>query len=337
MAMENDEIGEGVGLGIGLIQEYGPPFESGLPLGSSINVPADSEALVVRNGEPLDVLPSGRHSVHPANLPLLVQKARLQPDHTGTVDARIYLIKTGRVEGVPWESLHVLSRNRKHGLMFISLKGQCSLRVTDSRQWFAAVFKAGMAVAKEHRTGVASAFPTLLPRAGQDKSFANSNIRQLADFFLIASIQSCVELTTQKLKLAPDQILTSQEELRSACQVSVAQQLPSIGVECDAFRLEEVSQPYRAPCARCGSETAKTAYGVFRRNISLFFVRFTASREGNLCVPCALKVAIGYNATMLVVGWWGYIGAILTPIYSVQNLYNLAGILIARKIPTRTF
>jgi hypothetical protein len=137
------------------------------------------------------------------------------------------------------------------------------------------------------------------------------------------------------MSLPPDQAPQAREPIRAAAGQAVALWLSGIGVQCTAFDLDTVAAPDRAPCAGCGSRVAPTGYGHFRRTISLLYVRFTAQKEGNFCVPCAWKISAGYNSMMLVLGWWGFIGLVLTPIYFAQNLYYLTRIVSGPKAAPR--
>ena len=133
------------------------------------------------------------------------------------------------------------------------------------------------------------------------------------------------------LNLPPAEAAAAKETIRAAIGHAAAGWLASVGLHCPAFDLESVSPPRRTPCVICKSATAPTGYGLFQRNISLLYVRFTAKKEGNFCVPCALKTAGAFNAVMLVAVWRGLLGLIFTPIYFVQNLYYVTRIMTGTK------
>lgn len=78
-----------------------------------------------------------------------------------------------------------------------------------------------------------------------------------------------------------------------------------MSVQCYNLDIDRLPDVKRAPCADCGSMTAPTNYGIFRRNMSLLYVRFGAKRDGNFCTRCAFLVSGSYNMVMLVCGWWG--------------------------------
>ena len=131
--------------------------------------------------------------------------------------------------------------------------------------------------------------------------------------------------------MPPESAAQATEAIRTAAGHSAAGWLQSVGLHCSAFDLDTVAPPRRTPCVVCKSATAPTGYALFQRNISLLYLRFTARQEGNFCVPCAWKTSAAYNGVMLVAGWWGLIGLVLTPVYFFSNLYYLTRVLGSAK------
>lgn len=72
-------------------------------------------------------------------------------------------------------------------------------------------------------------------------------------------------------------------------------------------------------CQCCGIEapTKKTA---FYQNIGALVMRFSKSIEGNLCKSCIHKNFWSMSGTTLVLGWWGMISLILTPLFLLNNI-----------------
>lgn len=72
-------------------------------------------------------------------------------------------------------------------------------------------------------------------------------------------------------------------------------------------------------CQRCGN-MRQTAHVTFHRNVGMLFIRRTYKLEGNLCKSCVRKHFGEFMVKNLVLGWWGTISLIMTPIYGVQNV-----------------
>ena len=88
--------------------------------------------------------------------------------------------------------------------------------------------------------------------------------------------------------------------------------------------------PYQAPaveggrrriifCQGCGNE-APTRYVEFHQNIGALVMRFHKSVRGNLCKSCIHKRFWEFTLMNCVVGWWGLISLVVTPIFIVNNL-----------------
>ena len=72
-------------------------------------------------------------------------------------------------------------------------------------------------------------------------------------------------------------------------------------------------------CQRCGSMRA-TAHVSFHRNVGMLFIRRTYKMEGNLCKSCIRNHFGEFMAKNLLLGWWGTMSLIITPIYAIQNV-----------------
>ena len=85
------------------------------------------------------------------------------------------------------------------------------------------------------------------------------------------------------------------------------------------------TQAARAPnlqnvmrCQSCGG-MRQTARVSFHRNVGMLFIRRTYKIEGNLCKSCIRKHFGDFMVKNLLLGWWGTISLIVTPIYAIQN------------------
>ncbi len=287
------------------------PAASGLLLGSRLDIPPGYAGVLVKDGKAFDILPPGSHVIDQATLPQLMQKMKPRSGASDIMPlpASVFLVQTALPRTLPWGARTILSQSAAYGLTYTTLEGKCAVQIADPARFCAVVLSTG---------GKALAQPGVSPA-------------QVADYVLQAGLSARAAEAVGKMKLAPEQALAAREAIRSAVGAQAAQWLYNIGVHCHSFDLETVAEPDLAPCAGCGSATVPTAYGKFLRNISLLYIRFTARKEGNFCVPCAWKISAGFNSVMLVCGWWGYVGLVLTPVYFFQNLYHLTRIVTGPK------
>ena len=72
-------------------------------------------------------------------------------------------------------------------------------------------------------------------------------------------------------------------------------------------------------CQVCGVE-APTRHVEFHQNIGALVVRFSKSVRGQLCKSCINRHFWSMTGTTLVLGWWGLISLIVTPIFLVNNV-----------------
>jgi hypothetical protein len=74
-----------------------------------------------------------------------------------------------------------------------------------------------------------------------------------------------------------------------------------------------------ARCQRCGN-MRPTARVSFHRNVGMLLMRRSYKIEGNLCKGCVRKHFREFTVKNLMLGWWGTISMIITPIYAIQNV-----------------
>ena len=71
-------------------------------------------------------------------------------------------------------------------------------------------------------------------------------------------------------------------------------------------------------CQLCRS-MRQTAHVKFERNIGMLVLRQTRRLEANLCKTCVGKEFWNFQGMNLLLGPWGVISLIITPIYLVTN------------------
>ncbi len=286
--------------------ELHPATANGLMLGSLVDVPEGAAGVVVKEGRPLDVLPPGPHLLDMALLPLTMQALKIKPGAMiqAPLPAAVFLVQTASPWTTVWRSQALLSKSAQFGMTYTTLAGRATVQVSNPASFCGAVLSAG----------------------GSNLATGAATMPQVIDGFVRGGLQALAAGAVLPLGLPPEQAAASSEVIRTAAGHAAASWLSSVGLHCTAFDLDSLAPPSRNPCVVCKSATAPTGYGVFMRNISLLYLRFTAKKEGNFCAPCAWKTAGAFNGVMLVAGWWGLIGLVLTPVYFCQNLYHLAKI-----------
>ena len=293
------------------IIELHPVTINGLMLGSILEVPEGTAGVIVKEGRPLDVLPPGRHLLDASLLPLTMQALKIKPGAIiqAPLPAAVFLVQMRSPWTTAWRCQALLSKSARYGMTYTALAGRATVQVSNPAAFCGAVLAAG----------------------GSNLATGAATMPQVIDGFLRGNLQALAAAAVPPLNLPPEQAPAASEAIRTAAGHAAAGWLSSVGLHCTAFDLDSVAPPSRTPCVVCKSATAPTGYGVFMRNISLLYLRFTAKKEGNFCAPCAWKTAGAFNGVMLVAGWWGLIGLVLTPVYFFQNLYHLAKIVSGTK------
>lgn len=85
-------------------------------------------------------------------------------------------------------------------------------------------------------------------------------------------------------------------------------------------------------CQACGIE-APTKNVEFHQNIGALIMRFSKSIKGNLCKSCIHKHYWQFTAINLLLGWWGMISLIFTPIFLINNFVRYMLCLSMEPVP----
>jgi hypothetical protein len=72
-------------------------------------------------------------------------------------------------------------------------------------------------------------------------------------------------------------------------------------------------------CQMCRN-TRHIKYVVFHRNVGMLVQRQTHSIKASLCRSCLHNVFLEYTYKNLLLGWWGMISLVVTPIFFLMNL-----------------
>lgn len=77
-------------------------------------------------------------------------------------------------------------------------------------------------------------------------------------------------------------------------------------------------------CQLCGN-MRQTALVQFQRNIGMLVLRQTRTIQGYLCKTCVGKTFWKFEGLNLLLGPWGVISLIMTPIYLITNIVAYVG------------
>ena len=293
-----------------LIYPYATTASHGITFGSQITIPLGYAGLVIMDNKPYDAIGPGEYTINTQIFPLLAQKLKLSPGQQpkNNVNISVFLLNILGPVVLTCRALPLVTKNRQHGVTYIELRTRCSVRIVNPNLFYSSLQKGWG--------------PMLKKQSDEKKnSLSSLSMGKQAEAFLVGTVNAAMAAAIGQLKLAPERFNDARDAIGGAVTNFSVAALTNLGVECTGFEISNAPEVYRAPCAACKSVTAPTAYGVYKRTTSLLIVRFTKTREGNFCTPCAAKISAGFNGAMLVCGWWGYIGIVLTPIFLVQNCF----------------
>ena len=74
-------------------------------------------------------------------------------------------------------------------------------------------------------------------------------------------------------------------------------------------------------CQVCGT-MRQTSNVTFHRNIGMLVARQTIKMQGNMCKTCLGKKYWEFQGKGLLLGPWGMISLVVTPIYLITNTVN---------------
>lgn len=308
--------------------------ESELEPGLSITVKPGTAVVFAHKGRPTDVWQEGSYTIDAASLPEASKRVKIQafgPKSKLQLDAYIVDLSP---QDVAWESGVTISKDRKNGVTHSAIAGRAGFQVVDPAAFVMSMLAESVELAKLTGDKMAQMFPTFLKGKSTKYSaqFAKQNVGSVAETIVKAWCEILVYQQVSALRPDPANFEASKDSIYKSSGAAIEGWLAKHGCKLVVYSVDTLQAVQRDPCQSCGSETAPTGYAIFRRNISLFYVRFDSSVEGNYCVPCACKVSFLTNCVMLIAGWWGIVGIILTPVYLVLNVANLVGVIIAKKV-----
>ncbi|BDI28462.1 hypothetical protein CCAX7_005130 [Capsulimonas corticalis] len=294
----------------------GPPLitlhataANGFQYGAPFSVPEGWVGLITLKNEATDCVGAGQYVADAATLPQLALKARLKPGEQPRkpLALSLYLMPWGAPANISWKADPIAVSAGAH--LTYQLSGRSSVRVAHPVVYFNTM-QSNLREFMKKLTKESKAMVAGMPIAAQTNQY------------LKLSISYALENTPALSPAAYSGNPAMRDSVRNSASLAVSQWLAGAGVECLTFDLDSVSDVLPAPCVECKATHKPVAYSIFRRTISLLYVRYGVEKKGNFCLPCAAKVSLFYNVVMLICGWWGYIGLVLAPVYIITNCYH---------------
>ncbi len=88
-------------------------------------------------------------------------------------------------------------------------------------------------------------------------------------------------------------------------------------------------------CEACGAH-APTKYIELYQNIGMLVLRSSKNVKGELCKTCINRYFWEFTLITAVVGWWGMISMIVTPLFLANNVFRFCTTLrMPRTLPAR--
>lgn len=309
-----------------LLCGYENTARENLQVGQKLQIPQGRVGIVVDvRGQITDVLPCGLYQVTPTELPGLARAVGMKNALGTRVVGSVFLVSLLSTAPIPWSAKLGLQPEGTGGFYSTAVKGWVTFRVHDPARFFAAMWASGIAWTGEQDRSFKLSLGAVNNR--ETRAQLNTLTAQLIDTKLSQVILDAIIA----LEIPLNELAASAERIKLGIADPLATALREAGIEPEQLQVEGIQPMVRDPCVKCASTDRATGFAIFRRTIGLFIVRYNLEAPGNYCVPCALLTSLGYNATMLVCGWWGWISAFLSPFYFVGNLYNLGRMLLGPK------
>lgn len=318
---------------INLVEELWNSSIYGIPEGHLCEVYSGWCAVIVQEGNILYVLPPNTYLLTRDTFPLLPYLMP-QPGMPPMLRGTIYLIRTEDVT-LFWEQPMVSKAHWTHGASLENIRGRYSVRILNPPQFITAVYRRLYEAAVESgKTGLyqglfQSSQPTMDPTLA-----AASQLSAEANRFAAPLLAKAISAMEIKLRYGKRTLTQDLETVQNEIGTIIAPHLNAGGVQLQLLTIDGVSERASVPCEACGSDALPTGKVVFSSNISLFVVRFMRSNSGCFCTLCALKYFFQHTTITVFAGWWGVIGAILSPILIGSNCVNMGKSLLRFRKPS---
>lgn len=315
-----------------LIEELWMSSQYGIPQGEIIDVQAGSIGLIVRNGETLYRLAPNHYLLSDEYFPGL----KLNRSFNGqkpAYDAIYYSLCTDPLEPISWELQFVSKSSVKEGASFTSLQGTYEIRVSDPSLFFQRVSSELQADAKN--INLEKSFQLTNARKQQDK-FVADNIAAKSESVVTSLITAALATVMSNQNIVVITQKTDLDSMKKELFDLIKSEMESYGMTLISLTVDSISAIQSLPCQICFQNDSPVAYVGFYSNVSLFIVRYYSQHIGYFCTTCSLKKFFSMTGVTLLMGWWGIIGAIISPFLILFNLFNLCKLALCRRMPPGT-
>lgn len=224
-------------------------------LGSQLLVHESQEAIFFRDGQALDLFPSGRHTLETQQMPVLEKLYKLPTDTEGTFHSEVYFINTATIMGVKWGTDSKVRLFDPASGMHVELgaRGEFNIKVINSRK-------------------------LLLKLVGttgglhQGQLLGGSNSKGFFRSMVMAQVKSYLAAAIRENSIGVLEIDERIMELGEALRDKINPRLAEYGLELSEFFISEVVTPDDANFRRMKEQYAEQYLGVrdqqIRRNIA---------------------------------------------------------------------
>lgn len=290
-----------------------------LTLGATVSVPDGMGVMLLFGTEPLDLLGPGRHVIDTATTPLLAQRLQYSAGalaHALPQTTAVMLPNPGPVT-IAWKATARINTFQA-GLMGCKISCRAALKITDPRRLYAALL---------------SGWPVMLGQMPPEEAAAlrEAPIGQAAQTWITRALAQIVSAALPSVPFTTPDRLDPSAKVSAAAGQTAAQWLWGAGLELAGLTVDPIDALGFVECDSCGASDKPSQFGAYRRTISVLVMRFTKERKGHFCTSCAAKISAEYNLVMLVCGWWGYIGIVMTPVFLINNCYQFCKTAVSNK------
>jgi hypothetical protein len=296
-----------------------------IALGTTISVPDGMGVMLLFGTEALDLLGPGQHVIDGAAAPLLAQRLQYSAGalaHAVPQATALMLPNPGPVT-IAWKAAGRINTYQT-GLVGCKISCRAALRITDPRRLYAALL---------------AGWPFMLSQMPPDEAalLREAPIGQAAQIWVTRSLAQIVTTALPSVSFTTPERLDPSAKVSAAAGQTATQWLWGAGLELVSLAVDPIEELGFVSCDSCGASDRPAQFGTYRRTISVLVMRFMKEKKGHFCTPCAAKISAEYNLVMLVCGWWGYIGIIMTPVFLINNCYQFCKAAISNKKQATAF
>jgi len=280
------------------------PYLSGpLVSGSLLMVPSGMGAMILCDGQPLDLLPPGQHTLDATVVPQLAQ--HLQKSRSGAGSVTAVLLPTPGTVTMPW-SAPFMGQTTRRGNMEYTIRGLVRVKIANPYKFYRSYADAWASRSRQMTEEEIESSRGLSPG-------------KIAELWIGHQVGREASGALAPLLLPIEKIVGPGKDEKAAVAQAAMQWLESVGLECTGLTLDPALVHRYGGCDRCGRLDRPANYGKYSRRLFFFVLRHTKVEEGSFCTPCAAAVSAQFNLAMLIAGWYNWIGFFYIPGYIASN------------------